>query len=65
MMEKLLNCALVACVMYCIFTLITILGSFAKIIPTSWGLPFLIITVGFVTAMVILMMIVILLKTRQ
>lgn len=65
MIEKLLNCALAACVMYCVFTLTTILGSFAKIIPTSWGLPFVIVTIGFVAAMIVLMIVVILIKTRQ
>ena len=65
MMEKLLNCALITCIVYCVFALITILGSFAKIIPPSWGLPFLIITVGFVTVMVVLALIVAVMKKRQ
>ena len=65
MIQKLLNCALVACVVYSVFTLIMILGAFAKVIPESWGLPFLLITVGFVTVMVILVLIVTILKKLQ
>lgn len=65
MIQKLLNCALVACIIYSVFTLIMILGAFAKIIPSSWGLPFLLITVGFVTVMVVLVLIVTVMKKLQ
>ena len=65
MIEKLLNCALVSCVVYCVLTLITIVGAFAKVIPASWGLPFLLITVGFVTVMIVLVLIVTLMKKLQ
>lgn len=65
MIEKLLNCALVTCIVYCVFTLITILGSFAKVIPASGGLLFLLITVGFVTVMTVLVLIVTVMKKLQ
>lgn len=63
MLDEIFKAMQVCSILYIIFMIIVVLGTFARIIPQSFGIIFSITTVIFISILLILTLIIIMIKT--